>query len=167
MNTVIDSKRKKRKPEAEDAKSMKRTKTNHGIIPPKSFVAARQPKQKDKNEEWILARVIDYHADKSKYQVEDVDQDEFGKRQRYMVPPRNVIAVPEPDEVHEAEISAGSDVLALYPHTTCFYKATVIAPPSKNKDSGHPGSYKVQFEDDNDQVKYVMAGKVLDIPKPK
>ena len=65
-------------------------------------MAAKQPKQKDKNEEWILAVVINFQADKnrfhyqnyennfgkltlsihlSRYHVEDVDQDEFGQRQ--------------------------------------------------------------------------------------
>lgn len=31
-----------------------------------TYVAAKQPKQKDKNEEWILAVVISYHNDKNK-----------------------------------------------------------------------------------------------------
>jgi hypothetical protein len=30
-------------------------------------VAAKQPKQKDKTEEWILAVVISYNVDKNKY----------------------------------------------------------------------------------------------------
>ncbi|KAG0165304.1 hypothetical protein DFQ28_007039 [Apophysomyces sp. BC1034] len=84
-----------------------------------------------------------------------------------MLQPRNVIAVHEADEIHGAEISVGNDVLALYPGTTCFYKATVITPPSKNKDTNYLSSYKVQFEDDNDQVKYVLARNVLEVPKPK
>ncbi|KAI8369365.1 SGF29 tudor-like domain-containing protein [Radiomyces spectabilis] len=148
-NNVIDPKRKKRKTEG-------------------TSVAARQPKQKDKNEEWILAVVISYHADKNKYQVEDVDQDEFGQKQRYMLQPRNVIPVPDGDEMRNfPETSAGLDVLALYPGTTCFYKATVIAPPSKNKDSAYPGNYKVQFEDDNNEVKHVMPEHVLELPKQK
>lgn len=44
-------------------------------------MAARQTKEKDKNEEWILAVVLQYHSDKNKYQVEDVDQDDYGERQ--------------------------------------------------------------------------------------
>ncbi|KAI8380230.1 SGF29 tudor-like domain-containing protein [Blakeslea trispora] len=96
-------------------------------------VAARQPsKEKDKSEEWILAVVIQYHADKNKYEVEDVDQDDYGEKQRYMLPPRYVIPVLSSEEARSSpEILAQQDVLALYPGTTCFYKATVVAPPSK------------------------------------
>lgn len=51
---------------------------------------------------------------------------------RYMLPPRYVIPVKSSEEAKlSAEIPARQDVLALYPGTTCFYKATVIAPPSK------------------------------------
>lgn len=54
------------------------------IITRGTTVAARQPKEKDKNEEWILAVVLQYHSDKNKYQVEDVDQDDFGEKQYYI-----------------------------------------------------------------------------------
>lgn len=37
-----------------------------GILSHGTSVAARQPKQKDKNEEWILAVVISYHTEKNK-----------------------------------------------------------------------------------------------------
>lgn len=49
-----------------------------------------------------------------------------------MLPPRYVIPVKSSEEAKlSPEIPAHQDVLALYPGTTCFYKATVIAPPSK------------------------------------
>lgn len=128
-------------------------------------VAARQPnKDKDGGEEWILAVVLQYHPDKNKYQVEDVDQDDFGEKQRYMLPPRYVIPVLSSEEakLSSSEIPPHTDVLALYPGTTCFYKATVIAPPSKSKEIKN---YRVQFEDDNDEVKYIMPDHVLEMPK--
>lgn len=51
---------------------------------------------------------------------------------RYFIPPRNVIPVPDGHESQNLpEVPAGQDVLALYPGTTCFYKATVILPPNK------------------------------------
>ncbi|CEP17297.1 hypothetical protein [Parasitella parasitica] len=140
----------------------------HHILTHGTSVAAKQPKQKDKNEEWILAVVISYHHDKNRYEVEDVDQDEFGQKQRYMLQPRNVIPIPNVDEAKGlSEINAGQDVLALYPGTTCFYRAKVAAPPSKNKDHSYSGNYKVQFEDDNNEYKYVMPGHVLEVPKNK
>lgn len=49
-----------------------------------------------------------------------------------MVPPKNVIPIPSVAEVRQLpEIPAHTDVLALYPGTTCFYNAIVITPPSK------------------------------------
>lgn len=49
-----------------------------------------------------------------------------------MLPPRYVIPVKSSEEAKlSPETPAYQDVLALYPGTTCFYKATVIAPPSK------------------------------------
>ncbi|KAG2231786.1 hypothetical protein INT48_005441 [Thamnidium elegans] len=152
-----DFKKKKRKLEIEDS-TINGGGSSH-IITRGTTVAARQPKEKDKNEEWILAVVLQYHPDKNKYQVEDVDQDDFGEKQRYMLPPRYVIPVKSSEEAKlSPEIPAYQDVLALYPGTTCFYKATVIAPPSK---------VKVQFEDDNDEVKYIMPEHVIEMPKSK
>jgi hypothetical protein len=49
-----------------------------------------------------------------------------------MLQPRNVIRVPHRDEAKALpEYNTGHDVLALYPGTTCFYRAKVMAPPSK------------------------------------
>jgi hypothetical protein len=49
-----------------------------------------------------------------------------------MLPPRYVIPVKTSEDAKlSSEIPAQQDVLALYPGTTCFYKAIVIAPPSK------------------------------------
>lgn len=43
------------------------TNSTTGILSYGTSVAARQPKQKDKNEEWILAVVLSYHTEKNKY----------------------------------------------------------------------------------------------------
>ncbi|KAI8988903.1 SGF29 tudor-like domain-containing protein [Pilobolus umbonatus] len=183
-NNVIDQKRKKRKAEMDDhlqlskksklmtsGKGLSNINTNNInplVISPGTQVAAKQPKQKDKNEEWIQAIVISYHNDKNKYQVEDAELDEFGQRPRYMLQPRNVIPIPNTDETKRlTEFSPGQDVLALYPTTTCFYRAKVIATPSKNKESTNPGQYKVQFEDDNNKYQYVLPKNVLELPKAK
>ncbi|KAI8329399.1 SGF29 tudor-like domain-containing protein [Chlamydoabsidia padenii] len=138
---VIDGKRKKRKHESDD-KSIgmassaatttipsKKIKTH--FLSPGTLVAARQPTQKDqRNDEWILARVLEYHSDKNKYHVEDVDSDENGDTQRYMLLPRQLIPIPDRNE-HRPEYPTGHLVLALYPGTTCFYKAIVMVPPTK------------------------------------
>ncbi|CEG63324.1 hypothetical protein CU097_009405 [Rhizopus azygosporus] len=152
-----DQKRKKRKTEGADSRF---NGSAHAIFTKGTTVAAKQP---DKNDEWILAVVIQYYPDRNKYQVEDVDQDEYGGKQHYMLSPKYVIPVPTPKEAEMApEIPAHQEVLALYPSTTCFYRAVVISPPSKNKDIKN---YKVQFEDDNDEVKQVAPEHVLEMPK--
>lgn len=94
MNQVIDGKRKKRRAEGDDSSSSasgtptvsaKKSKTyvdvnydsinliypniiyrHHNILTHGTSVAAKQPKQKDKNEEWILAVVISYNNDKNR-----------------------------------------------------------------------------------------------------
>ncbi|OBZ86499.1 SAGA-associated factor 29 [Choanephora cucurbitarum] len=159
-----DQKRKRRKLE-NDSKTLGNGNSSY-VFTKGTTVAARQPsKEKDKSEEWILAVVIQYHADKNKYEVEDVDQDDYGEKQRYMLPPRYVIPVLSSEEARlSPEIPAQQDVLALYPGTTCFYKATVVAPPSKSKEIKN---YRVRFEDDNNEVKYVMPEHVLEMPKTK
>lgn len=49
-----------------------------------------------------------------------------------MLQPRNVIPIPDADEAKShAELNPGQDILALYPGTTCFYRAKVIATPTK------------------------------------
>ncbi|KAG1219408.1 hypothetical protein G6F35_007513 [Rhizopus arrhizus] len=113
------------------------------------------------NDEWILAVVVQYYPDRNKYQVEDVDED--GGKQYHMLSPKYLIPVPTPKEAENApEIPANQDVLALYPGTTCFYKAIVISPPNKSKDIKN---YRVQFEDDNNQVKQVAPEHVLEMPQ--
>jgi len=42
-------------------------------------------------------------------------------------------------------------VLALYPDTTCFYKAYVATPPSQsNPNPSHRRDYMIEFEDENE-----------------
>lgn len=49
-----------------------------------------------------------------------------------MLQPRNVIPIPDVNESKGLiELNSGQDVLALYPGTTCFYRAKVAAAPSK------------------------------------
>ncbi|KAK9727791.1 hypothetical protein K7432_001567 [Basidiobolus ranarum] len=174
--TDIDGvRRKKRKNEGENTGAVTNVKKprspfkpqfENGIIPKRSYVAAKTPRIKDKSQEWILAVVLQYFPEKNKYQVEDADVDENGKRMRYNLPPRNIIPLPEEAVLEEyPEFDINHVVLALYPNTTCFYKAIVVLPPSKVKDKEYPGSYRVSFEDDDDVDRFIPAIYVVEMPK--
>ncbi|KAF9384066.1 SAGA HAT/Core module component [Podila verticillata] len=162
-DSSAESKRKKRKIEAEglvsNSKKFRRYSSadSNGIIPVGHQVAARTPKDKDKQEEWILARVLNYSAEKNKYRVEDDEADDSGKKIVIMI-------VDDQDAV--PEFPAGHTVLALYPSTTCFYKAVVVQPPSKNKDYATP-VYRIKFDDDGGNERTAPPRMVLDMPKAK
>lgn len=52
---------------------------------------------------------------------------------RYSLGGKFIIPLPKflPESFRNAEFVTGDTVLALYPETTCFYRAFVITPPSK------------------------------------
>ncbi|KAF9400603.1 SAGA HAT/Core module component [Podila epigama] len=170
-DSSAESKRKKRKIEAEglvaNSKKIRRFSATdpNGIIPVGHQVAARTPKDKDKQEEWILARVLSYSAEKNKYRVEDDEADESGKKMTYTLSTRSVIMIMD-DQDNVPEFPAGHTVLALYPSTTCFYKAVVVQPPSKNKDHATP-VYRIKFDDDGGSERTAPPRMVLDMPKNK
>ena len=72
---------------------------------------------------------------------------------QHQVPARFVLPLPltEPS-VYTAfnEFSRGVWVLALYPDTTCFYKALVHTAPSSMMGSPPPRDYLVEFEDESE-----------------
>ncbi|KAG0054333.1 hypothetical protein BGZ83_011439 [Gryganskiella cystojenkinii] len=167
-----EGKRRKRKIEAEglvsNSKKMRRYSSaeSGGIIPVGQQVAARTPKDKNnKAEEWILARVLSYSAEKNKYVVEDDEADDYGKKMTYSLHARSIIMIMD-DQDSVPEFSAGHTVLALYPSTTCFYKAIVVQPPSKNKDYASP-LYRIKFDDDEGNERTAPPRMVLDMPKLK
>ncbi|KAF9363178.1 SAGA HAT/Core module component [Mortierella sp. NVP85] len=173
-DSTAEGKRKKRKIEAEGLNNNNNKKIrrysaadSNGIIPDGHQVAARTPKDKNKQEEWILAKVLSYTADKNKYMVEDDEADEYGKKMTYSLSARSVIMIPD-DQDEILEFPAGHTVLALYPSTTCFYKAVVVQPPSKSKekDSGNP-LYRIKFDDDEGIERTAPPRMVLDMPKLK
>ncbi|RKP22741.1 SGF29 tudor-like domain-containing protein [Syncephalis pseudoplumigaleata] len=90
---------------------------------------------------------------------------------RYQLSPRYILMVGSNSSgggshasQRAGEFPIGHVVLALYPNTTCFYKASVTLPPSKVRDPRCKGQYVVQFEDDNEQAQAVPANMVLDHP---
>ncbi|KAJ8605241.1 hypothetical protein CTAYLR_000504 [Chrysophaeum taylorii] len=75
---------------------------------------------------WILARVVGIQSDD--VEVEDVDDDNL---RRFKVKRHDVLQLPrEPSEiaVARATYKPPAMVFAMYPETTSFYKAEVVAP---------------------------------------
>jgi len=116
---------------------------------------------KGQADEWILAVVQRYNASTQKYVVLDVDAGDEGglmgapaASKQHTVPAKYVIALPTSEPTaysHYNEFKAGSSVLALYPDTTCFYKAYVATPPSQsNPNPSHRRDYMIEFEDENE-----------------
>lgn len=79
------------------------------------------------------------------YEVQDVEPQEDGQPgQCYNTTLRAIIPLPDPNAAPNSaahpnayqEFPAGSTVMALYPDTSCFYRAEVIASPKDLQPSG-------------------------------
>ncbi|KAI0076702.1 hypothetical protein K474DRAFT_1622351 [Panus rudis PR-1116 ss-1] len=129
-----------------------------------------------KDEEWILAVVTKcINQDKNRYEVQDPEpQDDGAPGQCYNTTLRAIIPLPDPSAPPDSAahpnaypvFPAGSTVMALYPDTSCFYRAEVIASPSDLNSHGskQPPAYKLKFEDDDDQEHTVLAQWVVEWP---
>lgn len=106
-------------------------------------VAARV-KGQDDEENWILAEVVSYNYSTCKYEVDDIDA-EAGK-ERHVLSRRRILPLPiwkaNPETDADALFPKETLVLALYPQTTCFYRALIHEPPKR-----HGDDYSVLFED--------------------
>uniref|UniRef100_A0A8L2QDT2 SAGA-associated factor 29 n=1 Tax=Rattus norvegicus TaxID=10116 RepID=A0A8L2QDT2_RAT len=112
------------------------------VAKPGDKVAARV-KAVEGDEQWILAEVVSYSHATNKYEVDDIDEE--GK-ERHTLSRRRIIPLPQwkanPETDPEALFQKEQLVLALYPQTTCFYRALIHTPPQRPQDD-----YSVLFED--------------------
>jgi len=131
---------------------------------------------------WILAKVVrNINGDKNRYEVQDIEPQEDGNPgQCYKTTLSKMIPLPDPDASPSSpthlnayyEHPSGSTVLALYPDTSCFYRAQVIASPRDNSSHGRnsmpklESMYKLKFDDDDDQEHTVSAQFVVEWPAP-
>uniref|UniRef100_A0A8D1NNP7 SAGA complex associated factor 29 n=1 Tax=Sus scrofa TaxID=9823 RepID=A0A8D1NNP7_PIG len=101
------------------------------VAKPGDKVAARV-KAVDGDEQWILAEVVSYSHATNKYEVDDIDEE--GK-ERHTLSRRRIIPLPQwkanPETDPEALFQKEQLVLALYPQTTCFYRALIHTPPQR------------------------------------
>lgn len=97
----------------------------------------------DDDENWILAEVLHYSHGSAKYEVDDIDEEQ---KERHTLSRRRVVPLPllraNPLTDPGALFPKGTLVMALYPQTTCFYRALVHEPPGGPQDD-----YLVLFED--------------------
>nr|XP_019013025.1 uncharacterized protein I206_02522 [Kwoniella pini CBS 10737]OCF51806.1 hypothetical protein I206_02522 [Kwoniella pini CBS 10737] len=137
-------------------------------------------------EDWILAIIKQcIGQDKMRYEVQDVDDGGT-----YNTTLRSIIPLPDSNSplnlssnpINLEDFPKNSQVLALYPDTTSFYRATVISPPlpgtgnglgllnSKNNSNGNNGKdyigskkgvYRLMFVDDDDNVQEVAKDDVV------
>jgi len=101
--------------------------------------------------EWIMATFARAHAPlreggPARFEVRDEEASE-GEVGAHLLPQSRVIALPKGPQC--PILPPGSPVLAVYPGTTTFYRATVVTPARRHK-SGDHGDYLLEFEDDGD-----------------
>ncbi|KAK4057187.1 hypothetical protein OIO90_001682 [Microbotryomycetes sp. JL221] len=163
------------------AKSRRDAITAQLPLTPGRQVAFRQPikgnnagSNNDVKDDWILAVVI-ASLDKNRYTVQDIDFDPTNPTPdggKYNTTLKSLIPLPDrrfSTSYPDFDFQSGTNVLALYPETTSFYRAVVQSGPapltslpkkSKDKDK----YYKVKFEDDNDNVQEVAQELVVEVP---
>uniref|UniRef100_A0A2R5LK80 Putative histone acetyltransferase saga associated factor sgf29 n=1 Tax=Ornithodoros turicata TaxID=34597 RepID=A0A2R5LK80_9ACAR len=97
----------------------------------------------DDDENWILAEVLHYNHNSCRYEVDDIDEEQKG---RHTLSRRRVVPLPllraNPDTDPDALFPKDALIMALYPQTTCFYRALVHELPLGPQDD-----YLVLFED--------------------
>lgn len=108
-------------------------------------VAANLPAGGGHEHKWILGIVV--KIEKDKYIVEDIVA-EASSKERYSLPASKVIPLPHwipPPGIPGTFFAPQEEVLAMYPQTSCFYRAVVHEPPTADR----PLSYKLHFYDDD------------------
>lgn len=142
-------------------------------LQPGRKVVFHQPKPADgADSAWILAVVVKYVGG-GKYEVQDAEPQDDGKPGPiYKTTLKAILPLPDPEAPVGSpahlnvypEFPVGSTVMALYPDTSCFYRAEVIATPDRAVTSSKYPAYKVKFEDDEGMEHSVPAFWVVDFP---
>ncbi|CAL4067057.1 unnamed protein product, partial [Meganyctiphanes norvegica] len=121
-----------------------------GAVPPESNyvgkvgdMVACLVRGSEGEDNWILAEVVSYNQQSNKYEVDDIDEEQ---KERHNLSRRRVYPLPlmraNPEVNPDALYPKGAVVMALYPQTTCFYKAIINRLPGLAMEE-----YEVLFED--------------------
>ena len=143
-----------------------------------AFHVPAKPGEQDESN-WILA-VVTRVASNNKYEVQDPEpQDNGAPGLKYTAGIRSIVPLPDPNVPpnHPShlnsypEFPARSTVMALYPDTSCFYRAEVLASPKDVQPAGRSNGpakaqpmYKLKFEDDENQEHSIHAQWVVEFP---
>ncbi len=87
--------------------------------------------------------------------------DEDNEKKEYTQSFKNIMCLPSLSVVSLTKrniFKAGQRCLAVYPSTTCFYKAKIIKPP---KLLFKQTKYSLKFDDDGDKIKEIEAENVM------
>ncbi|RXW23386.1 hypothetical protein EST38_g2452 [Candolleomyces aberdarensis] len=113
--------------------------------------------------DWILAIVIKVVSSRDgRYEVRDAEEQDGAES--VVAPQKHIIPLPDPKSPILPEFQIGSTVLGLYPDTSCFYRADVVATPKSLQSAGRQPVYKLRFEDDDNQEHTVAAEWVVEYP---
>ncbi|XP_031623703.1 SAGA-associated factor 29 [Contarinia nasturtii] len=111
------------------------------IAKPGDIVAALVKGLEDEDS-WILAEIVSFNASQNKYEVDDIDE----TKDRHVLSKRRIVPLPlmraNPETDSHALFAKGTMVMALYPQTTCFYKAII-----NNLPETATADYELLFED--------------------
>ena len=97
--------------------------------------------------DWILGEVAAVIGDGKtrRYKVMDIEPDESSKQREFRTSASNMIPItPEDQAAALLPLEKGRIVLALYPHTTTFYRAEVM--------NTEDGKVNLRFEGENDSA---------------
>jgi SAGA-associated factor 29 len=90
-------------------------------------MVAALAKGTDGDENWILAEIVHYNHSSSKYEIDDIDEEQ---KERHILSRRRVVPLPlmraNPETDPDALFVKSTLVLALYPQTTCFYRYVLV-----------------------------------------
>ncbi len=101
----------------------------------------------DSGENWIITTFMGISQAGGLYDLKD-EEAEPNTTNRYFLEAHNVLPLPRSASVREERsLALGTPVLGVYPGTTTFYRATILAPP-RRLPTGEYEAYLLQFEDD-------------------
>ncbi|KAH9480526.1 SAGA-associated factor 29 [Psilocybe cubensis] len=164
-----------------DARAKKDSTPKSQALLPGRKVAYRPPKGTETEEgTWIVAivrRCLSHDKQGARYEVQDAEPQENGQPGlKYIANPKAMVPLPDPEAAPGSPghlgahptFSVGDPVLALYPDTSCFYRAEVISVPTPDRSSPstkYVPAYNVKFEDDDDMIHSVSAYWVVQFPQ--